>query len=114
MNVVLPDIGMIGLMNRAAIECLIQFIFGTPYIKEFQKLQTLRSVLEKFSAAVIINHRHVLNYCGSTNQVSSVLIECAENANDIDVNHHLVPPFELFLFWSKRLEENWGEALKLN
>ena len=37
MKVVLPDIGMIGSMNQAAVELLIQFIFGTPTTKEFQK-----------------------------------------------------------------------------
>ena len=113
MKVVFPDIGMIGSMNWAAVERLIQFIFGTPYIKEFQKLHTLRSVLEKFSAAVIIRQRHILEGCGSTNQVSSALIECAENAKIVDVNYPLVPPFGVLLLWSKRLEDNWGEALKL-
>ena len=62
-NIVLPDIGMIGLMNRAAVEHLIQFIFGNPTIKEFQKGQPLQYVLDKLSATVIICHRHVLKDC---------------------------------------------------
>ena len=86
-------------MNQAAVELLIQFIFGTPTTKEFQKGQPLRSVLEKFSAAVIINHRHVLNYCGSTNQVSSILVEYAENVNFFYVSHPLVPPFGVLFVW---------------
>ena len=62
---------------------------------------------------MILHHRRVLKYCYSTNQVSSVLIECADNAKIIDVNHSLVPPFEVLILWSKGMEDNWGEALTL-
>ena len=46
---------------------------------------------------MILHHPHVLKDCGITNQVSSVLVECAENAKIVDVNHPLVPPFEVII-----------------
>ena len=113
MKVFFPDIGIIGQMNQAAVEHLIHFIFGAPTTKELQKGQSLWCLLQTFSAAVILHQRHVLKDCGSNNQVFSVIIECAENANIVDVNHTIVPHFELFIFWSKQLEYNWGQTLKL-
>ena len=86
-------------MNQAAVEHLIHFIFGTRSINEFQKGQPLRSVLETFAAAMILYHCHILKDCGSNNQVSSVLIECADNAKIVDVNNPLVPTFEVLLLW---------------
>ena len=62
---------------------------------------------------MILYHCHILKDCGSNNQVSSVLIECADNAKIVDVNHSLVPPFEVLILWSKGMEDNWGEALTL-
>ena len=79
-------------MNRADVERLIQFIFGTPTIKEFHKVKPLRSVLDTFAVAVILCHRRVLKYCVGTNQVSFVLIEYADHSKIFDVNHPLVPP----------------------
>ena len=76
MKVVFPDIGMIGLMNQAAGAHLIQFIFGTPTIKEFQNGQPLRSILETFFTDTILRHRHVLKYCRSNNKVYYDLLEC--------------------------------------
>ena len=108
MKVVFPDIGIIGSMNQAAVEHLIHFIFGAPTTKELQKGQSLWCLLETFSVAVILHQRHVLKDCGSNNQVFPVIIECAENSNIVDVNHNLVPHFELLIFWSKQLEYNWG------
>ena len=62
---------------------------------------------------MILHHRHVLKGCGSTNQILSVLVECADNEKIVDVNQPLVPHFEVLLLWSKRLEDNWGGVLKL-
>ena len=73
----------------------------------------MQYVLDKVFEAVIIHHCRVLKYCGSKNQVSSVIIEREENAKIVDVNHPLVPLFKLLILWSKRIEDNWGVSSKL-
>ena len=68
---------MIGLMNTAGFERLIQFVFGTPTIKDFQKQKPMRFVLETFSAAVTLHQHYVIKDYDSTYQVYSFLIECS-------------------------------------
>ena len=94
---------MIGLMNWESVERLIQFIFSTPTIKEFQKGQPLQSVLEIFDAAAIIHHCHVLKDCVSTNKVSSVLIECAENAKLVGANNPPIYNLLRYFFCGKNI-----------